>query len=127
MSITGIIDTELFPKWKPMTGKEHAEGFYRISKGIDDKNPRWSNDDRGWNWVGLLWLPADEFSMPEVPKPTIEPCPFCGGACVSTQIPTDTRWFIRCCDDYNCRYVSALCETEQEAIDLHNTLCRRSK
>ena len=108
---------------------EHCTSVYSIDKDQGGESIMYirSANQTSSKWKGCYWLPADEFPMPEVPKPTIEPCPFCGGACECAHCFIAEKYFVMCesTDNDGCGYGSSSCDTEQKAIDAHNALCRR--
>ena len=82
------------------------------------------------DWSGCYWLPADEFPMPAMPEPTIEPCLFCGQPCETESAGFGdmclTRWYVRCSTE-DCNYMSRAFDSDQEAIEAHNKLAGKVK
>jgi len=87
-------------------------------------------------WVSLLWIPEDEFEklllpMPAIPEVKIKNCPFCGKDSMiinddqTGDMEPSSYWLY--CENADCNYVSGAKETEQEAIDGHNELCKKVK
>jgi len=50
----------------------------------------------------------------------IENCPYCGNDCEENHTEFDD-WFVQCT---HCTYQSGSENTEEDAVDLHNTLCQ---
>ena len=112
-------------RWNPVCPRDVEEGFYRISKGVDDKDPRWSKDLQGWDWAGLLWLPASEFPMPKLLEQQITTCfmPGCDNIPWIRTRKLDEGWRsqVVCV----CGYTSNNYKSKQAAVDAHEELCKK--
>lgn len=101
--------------------------FIMPKSNIGDIGTAWGGQLAYPRWYEVYWLPADEFPMPRLPEPVIEPCPFCNGECevLEPEPFMDEHWVE--CTNRRCRYAGATSETPAEAIAAHNELARKAR
>jgi len=127
-------------QWESVCTLDKAGGFRWKAKNNPTGSIYWSADsditDTEW-WSRVLWLPASEFQMPEVPEPpepVIEACPICGSECRASWNNDLNEWSVFCMKS-NCVYrtkgVEILdkmhYEIERNIINKHNKFCRKLK